>query len=144
MANPPALQQILSPLPYVLRHDIGGYVESVRLSADAIYADADVSPSEVPVDAFLTMAGVWRLWTLVDGQHWLLRNSLAFSSKHGVSGVRLGATTLRSTDGASVDLRRLWMNLRALLLRHDAFFLTSARGLRDVLQGLAGETADGR
>ncbi|MGB2711293.1 MAG: hypothetical protein WBC33_07235 [Conexibacter sp.] len=144
MPHPESLRRILAPLPYRLREEVGGYVDAVASSSDDIYREASVDRTEVPLDAFLTLAGVWRLWSLVESQDWLIDNSLAISSAHGIAAVRFGARSLRRGEGEAVEVRRLRAQLTRLLARHGAEFVVSARGVRDVLIGLAARGVDGR
>ncbi len=139
-----SLADDLGPLPYALREEVGGYVDSVEHAASEIYQQAEVEPAAVPLDAFLTFAGIWRLWTQVYGQRWMVDNSLAISSRHGIDDIRLGSSSLRKDGGEARELQQLHRQLRDLLDRKNAGFVRSAHGVREILTWLATVGVDGR
>lgn len=132
----PLVQNIVGPLPWALRVDLDGYLRSVDFARDAIYREAAVSQDEVPPDTLLFFAGAWRLWNLVDGQHWIVQNSLALGADHGVARIRSGSAVYAQGSEDVRDIKRLRTDLSRFFARHEIRFLQDIDGVVPLLRKL--------
>jgi len=139
------LRALLDPLPWALRVEVGGYVRSVEAVHRNIYRDADLSTKDVPLDAFLFFAGLWRLWTLVDGQHWIVQNTVRLAEQVGIGRIRAGAAVYSRRSEDAMELELLRRDLRQTLARNDIDFLLRQDGPESILRALDAEgIRDGR
>jgi hypothetical protein len=129
-------QEITGELPWLLRRDVEGYVASVDAAHGEIYREAKVEPSQVPLDAFLTLVGIWHLWAKVDAQHWIVYHTLRVGAEYGATAIRAGSGFYANGSPEVEELGQLRVALRELLHRHEVMFLTEAKGPKDVLVAL--------
>lgn len=136
MALPQSLKRVTSALPYALKQDIEGYVRSLDAVQGSIYADAEVSPEQVPRDEFLFFAGVWRLWGQVDGQRWIVQSSLDAAAGFGASGISAGGFSYSRGSDDVQEVRDLRSKYWRWLNRQGCEFLTGVGTPRDLLWAL--------
>jgi hypothetical protein len=136
LALPTAVNRLTTVLPYALRVDLETYLMSIDAAKTEIYAAAGVRASEVPSDEFLLVIGLWRIWTQVDAQRWIVRNSLELAQDYGAGSIQAGSVRL-SRGSEEVDgLQKLSRDLRRWLNSKDLEFVIGADDPRAVLQGL--------
>lgn len=136
MTLPKALQRVTFELPYALRHDIEGYVRTLDAAQTEIYADAETTKEQVSTEEFLFFAGVWRLWTQVDGQRWIVKNSLDIALDYGASGISAGAFSYSKGSDDVVEIRKLHSRYRSWLEKHDSSFVVGIKSARALLIAL--------
>jgi hypothetical protein len=120
-----------------------GYLASVEAAQEAIYLEANVAASDVPVDAFLLIAGVWRLWTHVDSQYWIVVNSLSIAEGHGVGRIRAGGFAYSSSSEEVQELREVRHALMQWLDQNELGFVRTSHGLVPLLHQLQEYGVDG-
>jgi hypothetical protein len=49
-----------------------------------------VTTKEVPTEQWLLLATIWRLYTQVEGQRWVVHNSLEIAGEYGAVGISAG------------------------------------------------------
>jgi hypothetical protein len=84
------LSEMLEPLPFTLREQIEGYAHSIDEVGEDILRDVGIPFDEQVMDQLVFIAGVRRLWTIVDGQFSILNNSLLLMAKDQVDGFSVG------------------------------------------------------
>lgn len=136
MALPESLTRFTSQLPFPLRLDLESYLRSVEASRDAVYAETDVSPEKVSPDLFLFAAGVWRLWTQIDSQRWIARNSLTLADQFGAGSIQAGSVRLAKGSEEVRSIRELHQAYGRWLRRNNLVFIVEVRNLRSLLVGL--------
>lgn len=133
MAMPESLKRFTSQLPFPLRRDLESYLRSVDASRDAIYAEADVSPEQVNPDLFLFAAGVWRIWTQIDSQRWVTRNSLALADQFGAASIQAGSVRLAKGSEEVKSVQKLHQAYGRWLRSNDLEFIVGVQNLRSIL-----------
>ena len=136
MPLPKALQRVTFELPYALRHDIEGYVRTLDAAQVEIYADAETTTEQVSADEFLFFAGVWRLWNQVDGQRWIVKNSLDIALDYGASGISAGSFTYSRSSDDVVEIRKLHDRYRNWLEKRNFRFVVDVNSPRALLIAL--------
>lgn len=136
MPLPSSTLKFTSELPYGLRLDVEGYVQSVDAARDAIYESAEVDPAAVPRDEFLFFAAVWRLWTQVDAQRWIVRNSMDLARDFGADGIRAGGFSYSRGSADVEEIRGLHQQFYRWLHRRGYDFVARTGGLRSLLYQL--------
>jgi hypothetical protein len=140
---PTSLTRISAELPYGLRVDLEGYVNSVAAAQPEIYAESRVSPDAIPTEVFLFVAGVWHLWTHIDSQRWIVNNSLRLAGEFGAGSIQAGGVRLSSGSDDVEGLRRLHNDFRRWLHRNDLEFVIGAQNPRTLLVVLAERDSNG-
>ena len=136
MALPPPVEKVTSQLPVVLRQELEGYLRTLQGVETEIYREADATEKEVPRDEFLLVVAVWRLYSQVEGQRWIMQNSLEIASEFGAGGFRAGRLRFSGTSDDTVELQELHRSFDRWLHQQNLDFVRFADGPRDVLEGL--------
>ena len=135
-----SVQQALAALPRALRQDLSGYTNAVADAMSTIASDAGIRLTPTLSDQFLAMATIRRLWLVVEGQHWLMFDSLDLLSTpaSGAAGYRIGQTTLSRSSETFADARDLLDDMEIWLKERDLLSLVTTSDLRGLLDELAG------
>lgn len=144
MPLPASLTRISSELPYGLRIDLEGYVNSVAAAQPEIYAESGINSESVPAEVFLFVAGVWHLWTHIDSQRWIVSNSLRLAGEFGAGSIQAGSVRLSRGSDDVEGLQSLHNDFRRWLHRNHLDFVIGAQNLRTLLVGLAERDSDAR
>jgi hypothetical protein len=132
-----ALNETISALPWALRDQVETYTRSVDDAVPEIFAEAEIELTPARRDQIIFIAGVRKLWHLVDAQYELLTSSLSLVRGYGVGELQTGGRTY-SQESASLDaLRGLRNGLYAELIRLEVFNLVNTASLGDVAVRLA-------
>jgi len=104
-----------------------------------IASDSGIRLNPELADQFLAVATIRRLWLVVEGQYWLMFNSLDLLSTRssGAAGYRIGRTTLSPSSDTYGDARSLLGDLEAWLKERDLLDLVDSPDLQGLLVELA-------
>jgi hypothetical protein len=127
------LDQMLEPLPYALRDQITGYANAIDESGEDIFATAQVPFDRTLLDRVVFLAGVCRLWTLVDWQFSILSNSLSILSSSQVEGFAIGRRRLDRQSQEFVDLDRMRTELLRRIRDLDCERYVALRSVQEIL-----------
>lgn len=133
---PQALREVAAELPWRLRQDVTGYVESVSYAGREISAEIGVEMSDELNEQFLFLVGVRRIWAVVNGSYWLLDNSLSLGERAQVSAYLVGGSYQTRGGDFMRRLGRLRTDLEAFLGEHGLLDLMETSSPRDLLQML--------
>jgi len=136
MPLPSRLEAVTSQLPYALRQEVEGYIRTVQDAEAEIYGEADVTRQEVSSEYFLLVTTVWRLYSQVEGQRWVMQNSLEVAREFGASGISAGRFQFASGSEDFKEMRELHLSFERWLDRRDLNFVKLADGPREILEGL--------
>jgi hypothetical protein len=137
MALPSSVKRFSKELPFGLRVDLEGYLGSVEMAQGEIYAEAEISLKEVSRETFLLAAGVWHLWTYIDSQRWIIRNSLQLADDFGAESIQAGRFQLSKGSDDVVSVRRLHTAFGNWLRRNNFEFIVGIKDLKSLLFALA-------
>jgi len=136
MALSPALEKTTSQLPGALRQEIEGYLRTLVEVESEIYREVETTHKEIPRDEFLLVVVIWRLYSQVEGQRWVMQNSLEIAKGFGAGGFRAGRLRFSGTSDDTAELKELHRNFDRWLHEQKLDFVRLADGPRDVLEGL--------
>lgn len=136
---PEHLADVTTELPYGLRDDIHGYVRAVDSAASDIAREARIELTEPVREAFLFVVGVRRLWSTVNGLHWLARDAGALFETAEAPFVRAGSLSLGPETDFSRQLQTLRTEFEILLQEHELFEPVNMGQVSDVMRWVAGE-----
>lgn len=128
-----ALYEVLGHLPYNLKNQIEGYVVSVEDLALDIFSHEGIDFSKSLLDNLLFLAGMWRLWTLVDTYYWIMDNSISLVRTTNVHSIRIGSSSYTYDSRDYRELHELRQKLLNLFAQEELSQLTEARTISDLL-----------
>lgn len=136
MPLPPPVETVTAQLPVALRQELEGYLRNLQEVESEIYREADTTHKEVPKDEFLLVVVIWRLYSQVEGQRWVMQNSLEIAKDFGAGGFRAGRLRFSGSSDDTVELQELHRSFDRWLHQRNLAFVPLADGPRDVLEGL--------
>jgi hypothetical protein len=136
MPLPPPVETVTSQLPVALRQELEGYLRTLQAVESEIYREAVATHKEVPRDEFLLVVVIWRLYSQVEGQRWVMQNSLEIANEFGAGGFRAGRLRFSGTSDDTVELQELHRSFDRWLHQRQLDFIRLADGPHDVLEGL--------
>jgi hypothetical protein len=131
------IQGLLSDLPFAMRNAIEGYVDAVDAVLEEIARDANVDLTSDIREQFLFIVAVRRIWTIVNGQYWILRTSANIAQERDIDGFQLGHERIGRDSAVNRRVTELRTSLHALLRRLEIEDEASAPNLSDVLVRVA-------
>jgi hypothetical protein len=134
------LANVTARLHYSLRDQILGYATYVEDAAEDLFAGMGFA--DVPVERINTLvyvAGVWRLWQIVNGQISILDNALALLATSGVNSVQLGQTFYSGRSEGIHMLVELRDDLGRVLAQQGLSFVATSRTLRALARNVMDE-----
>lgn len=143
MTLPKSIDRITYELPFALRKELEGYLNSVDAVHDDICREAGISKDRVSRETFLLVVAVWQLWAYVDSQRWIVENSLALARDYDVGAIQAGGMHLSRGSEEVKSLRKLHGDLRRWLNRKDLNFVIGVKDLRTLLVSIAESGAHG-
>lgn len=144
MALPASIDRIGAELPFALRRDLEGYLNSVDAAHVDIYREAQINLDQVSRETFLLVVAAWRLWVYIDSQRWIVENSLGLAREFDVGVIQAGGMHLSRGSDDVESIRKLHVDLRRWLNRKGLSFVIGVRDLRALLVGIveSGGSAD--
>lgn len=127
----------LEALPRGLADQLDTYMRFIEEVAPSIFDDTAVPFDLVLRDQLVFLAGVRRLWALVNSQYRMLDESLDMLRATDIDAVRVGSSLFGRNTGDYVALRELRMSLRNELRRLDILPFIDAPTVSDILLRLA-------
>ena len=135
---PPHLAAVTEELPYRLREELESYVKAIDTVAPRIARECHVKLTDAIRSDFLFIIGIGRLWSVINGSHWLAVDSVGLFQRTEASVVRAGSLSLGPGEGFNRELQALRANLESLLKEHDLFEPVTMGHVRDVMTWVAG------
>jgi hypothetical protein len=136
-----AFRHAIEELPSKLRDDLNGYVKSVEDAVPQILRDNDVPEAEwqrmyklVPF-----VAGVRRLYGVVNGQYWLMQDALDFAERGNFKGFRYGSFSISADSEEYLRAKELNNALFKWLSDNRIAEVVSAPRLSDAIDILRNE-----
>lgn len=136
-----ALSEAIEPLPYTLSEQVLSYAKSLEAAAPQIFADAGIQRTRENTDKLVFIAGLRKLFSIMDGNYWVIDNASALLSKQANQyAVHVGGTDLSRGGAYHSSLRRMLTEFTQLLLDKNLM-----RHVRDLsYTELVREMSDGR
>ena len=115
-----ALSKAIEDLPYALSEQVLSYARSLELAAPAILKDAGVRPNRELTNTLVFIAGLRKLFSIVDSNYWLVDNTGAIlASQQDQYSVRVGGTDLSRGGTYHHSLTTVRSELIQLLAEHQ-------------------------
>ncbi|WP_379063340.1 hypothetical protein ACHMW4_20750 [Mesorhizobium sp. UC22_110] len=124
MANQ-QIQNMTADLPYSLRENVNGYVDAVAAAISDIAREARVDIQGERLDQFLLIVAIRRVWSFVNGQYWIMTDSIGVATRSEVSadgvpqvrGFRVGRDEISQDSQAFLEGRLLRDELYKLIVK---------------------------
>lgn len=90
-----ALSDAIDSLPYALSEQVLSYAKSLELAAPDIFKNAGIKRTKELTDTLVFIAGLRKLFSIVDSNYWVIDNAGAiFSKQQDQYEIRIGGTDL--------------------------------------------------
>lgn len=133
-----ALRQVASNLPIVLRDQVNDYAVFVHEVSESIFSEMGIQPTAKQIDDFIFLAGIHRLWTLIDSQYWILDNSLTLLEQHEVHSIRIHSNVYEKRSDAYLRLKSLRTDLSKQLENLGIGFVKETMNLHSLAEQISG------
>lgn len=115
-----ALTDAITDLPYGLSEQVLSYARSLDLAAPEIFQDAGVAFSREIADIVVFIAGLRKLFSIVDSNYWVIDNAGAILERQqSQSSVRVGGADLSRGGNYHQSLTTVRRELIELLAEHQ-------------------------
>lgn len=128
-----ALYEIIGCLPYNIRIEINGYVDSIENVSAEIFESAGIGYNEGLLESLLLLAGIRRIYSMVDSQFWILDNSLSLVRQQEVRKIRIGSSSYGYDSEEYTEIRELKNELEALITQLGILKYIKATSLSEIL-----------
>ncbi|MFA4911414.1 MAG: hypothetical protein WC649_10285 [Desulfobacteria bacterium] len=113
------LADTINSLPYALSDQVLSYAKSLELSAPDIFKDAGIERTKELTDTLVFIAGLRKLFSIVNSNYWVIDNAGAILSKQNQYEVRVGRTDLSRGGTYHQALNALSKDLYEILSQHN-------------------------
>jgi hypothetical protein len=144
------LHSTIRDLPYGLREQIIGFATYIDDASDDLLDLAGITePSRNQIDELVYIAGLWRLWQIINSLFSLLDNSLSLLQSNNLTGATLGDSDIGYRMGGQLYSRTstqysmlagLRADLSATLISQQLGFVPAARNIADLVRGVVSQS----
>lgn len=124
-------------MPFRLREQVIDYVASVADAIPEIFSDAGIEFSAELRDDLLFLAGIRKIWTLVNGQFELVNGALTLLAESDVRRMRIGSMPLDRQSDLYRSLKTLRDGLQRTFIELGIFDTVRAESLTAMLLKIA-------
>ncbi|WP_144378031.1 hypothetical protein [Mesorhizobium amorphae] len=119
------IQNMTADLPYSLKENVNGYVDAVAAAISDIAREARVDIQGEQLDQFLLIVAIRRVWSFVNGQYWIMTDSIGVATRSETStdgrpqvrGFRVGRDEISQDSQAFLEGRLLRDELYKLIVK---------------------------
>jgi len=143
------LHSTIRDLPYGLREQIIGFATYIDDASDDLLDEAGFSqPSRNQVDELVYIAGLWKLWQIINSLFSLLDNSLSLLQSGNPTGATLAGTQIGYRMGGQLYSRNsrqysmlatLRADLSTTLISQRLGFVRNARTIPELVRGVVSQ-----
>jgi hypothetical protein len=133
------LAETISDLPYGLSEQVLSYARSLEVAAPEIFREAGVSANRELIESLVFIAGLRKLYSIVDSNYWVLDNTGAILEREQVQfSVRVGSADLSRGSEYHHSLVTVRRELIELLSEHQLLQFVQNIPYVEVVRELAG------
>lgn len=124
--------ELLGELPSTLREQVANFMAFADEAAEAIYESLGLEPSVQTLNDFVALAGIWRLWRMIDAPFQLAQAAVRLLNTTSAREFELGASLYSAQSEPVRILSSLRSGLEAALVQAELSSIPGQRSLRDV------------
>ena len=133
-----ALSEAIDDLPYALSEQVLSYARALEVAAPEIFRDADVKPNRELTNTLVFIAGLRKLFSIVDSNYWVVDNAGAIlANQQDQYSVRVGSTDLSCGGTYHQSLNTIRRELTDILTKHQLIQYVRNVPYVDILRKLA-------
>lgn len=115
-----ALSETIDELPYNLSQQVLSYARALEIAAPEIFKDAGVKPNPELTNTLVFIAGLRKLFSIVDANYWVVENTGAIlASQQEQYSVRVGSTDISRGGTYHQSLNTVRSELTKILAEHQ-------------------------
>lgn len=123
---------LVEELPTSLRDQVGNFMAFADEAAEAIYESLALDPSPAVLHNFVALAGIWRLWRMIDSPFQLAQSAIRLLETTSTREFQLGAALYSAQSPPVLVLSELRQGLENALADAGLRQLARQAGLREV------------
>lgn len=131
------LRDMFSSLPSALATQIFGYAQSVHDASQEIFKEARVHLTDDLQQKLVFLAGVKKLYTIIDSNYWLIDNSGKLLSGMGTNDVYIGSVDFSRGSEYFSQLDKMRRDLTEILSKFNILHFVEDAGYVEIVQALA-------
>ena len=110
-----ALTRTVESLPSALKDQVLGYARSVGAAAPQIFQDAGVNISSKAAGRLVYLAGIRKLYSIIESSHWILDNAGAILERQNLYRIQVGGSDFSRNGEYHRELKTLKREFDRLL-----------------------------
>lgn len=134
-----SLSTAIADMPSGMRESVLNYARAVQYAAPDIFRDAGRSYTKDVADQLVFLAGVKKLFSILDSTYWMLDNSSAILSRHNVDHIKVGSSSLAQGSDEHQKLNEMREIMIDILKQHKIYELVRERSYSNIIKELLNE-----
>ena len=132
-----SLKEAIEGIPYSLSEQVLSYSRSVSVALPDIFSEAGVAYSPDIVDQVVFLAGIRKLFSIIDSAYWVIDNASAILSKQDMHRIRVGSTNLSRGADYHYSVEQLRKNLITVLEDNNIYKYIADQSFVSIVRELA-------
>jgi hypothetical protein len=132
------IRDMTENLPPLLREQVLGYAESVRIAAPVIAKDQGIELTQAFEDHITFLAGVKKLFSIVSSSYWSLDNSATLLARSDTFAITIAGRSFSRGSELHQQLHALIMDLEDALKESNVLSLVQLN-FREIAEAVAHE-----
>jgi len=134
------LTDTLESLPYSLKEQVLGYARSISAVAPEIFKEAGVRRNDKTEDKLVFLAGLRKLFSIIDSNYWVIENAGAILEKQQAQfSVRIGGSDFSRGGDYHSQLNTLRKELNNYFIEQGILDLIESRNYSDLVRTIQNE-----
>ena len=134
-----SLTRAIAGMPSGMADSIVSYARSVEVALPDIFRDAQRKYRKDIADQIVFLAGVKKLFSIIDSTYWMLDNSSAILERQEISVIKVGSSDLSRSGEDYHLLKNLRQSLVEILSEQRIYHLVSERSYSNIIKQLMDE-----
>ena len=132
-----SLKEAIEGIPYSLSDQVLSYSRSVSVALPEIFDEAGVAYNRDIADQVVFLAGVRKLFSIIDSAYWVIDNASAILEKNDMHRIRVGGTNLSRGADYHYSVEQLRKNLIALLEDNNIYRYIADQSYVEIVRDLS-------
>ncbi len=134
-----SLTRAIDGMPSGMADTVVSYARSVESALPDIFRDARRKYRKDIADQIVFLAGVKKLFSIIDSTYWMLDNSSVILERQQISAIKVGSSDLSRNGEDYYLLRELRQSLVNVLSEQRIYHLVSERSYSNIIEQLMDE-----
>ena len=134
-----SLTRAIAGMPSGMADTVVSYARSVEIALPEIFRDAKRKYRKDVADQIVFLAGVKKLFSILDSTYWMLDNSSAILERQEINAIKVGSSDLSRNGEDYYLIKNLRKSLVEILSEQRIYHLISERSYSNIIEQLIDE-----